>query len=196
MSKFKVGDKVIFKDNNAVVTIIEIDEFCPDHLPYLVKGVDEYNVCWRSEESLTLVKETAFNIGDTVENSKGFRGYVRGIPLGDGTYRIEVPYGHENKTEYWHKDDVKLIRAFVSQEQSQPVVNTDHYNNNTDVFDFIAAQGLSFAEGNIVKYICRHRKKNGLVDLSKAKHYLELLMKEQFNKDLETAPVVDERTGI
>ncbi|MNU03291.1 hypothetical protein D3C72_2472560 [compost metagenome] len=31
-------------------------------------------------------------------------------------------------------------------------------------------------EGNVIKYVTRWRKKNGLEDLKKAKHYLELLM--------------------
>jgi hypothetical protein len=31
-------------------------------------------------------------------------------------------------------------------------------------------------EGNVIKYISRWRKKNGMADLEKAKHYIELLI--------------------
>ena len=42
--------------------------------------------------------------------------------------------------------------------------------------EFIFRNGLGFMEGNVVKYICRWRTKNGVVDLEKAKHYIELLI--------------------
>jgi hypothetical protein len=31
-------------------------------------------------------------------------------------------------------------------------------------------------EGNVVKYVSRWRNKNGIADLEKAKHYIELLI--------------------
>lgn len=46
-------------------------------------------------------------------------------------------------------------------------------------FDFITANGLGFAEGNVVKYVTRWRKKNGVADLRKARHYLDLLIESQ-----------------
>lgn len=35
---------------------------------------------------------------------------------------------------------------------------------------------LNFCEANVVKYICRHRVKNGREDLEKAKHYIDILI--------------------
>lgn len=46
--------------------------------------------------------------------------------------------------------------------------------------DFIQANGLGFCEGNVIKYVCRHRDKNGKQDLQKAIHYLELLMAHEY----------------
>jgi hypothetical protein len=40
--------------------------------------------------------------------------------------------------------------------------------------EFIVKNNLAFLEANVVKYVCRHRNKNGLEDLNKAIHYLEL----------------------
>jgi hypothetical protein len=42
--------------------------------------------------------------------------------------------------------------------------------------EYIYANALGYFEGNVVKYISRWRKKNGLADLEKAKHYIELLI--------------------
>lgn len=38
----------------------------------------------------------------------------------------------------------------------------------------------SFYEGNIFKYVYRHRNKNGLDDLKKARNYLNLLMELEY----------------
>ena len=46
-----------------------------------------------------------------------------------------------------------------------------HYTNGTiDVLDFILDQNLPYLEGNIIKYICRHKMKNGLEDVKKAEN--------------------------
>jgi hypothetical protein len=42
--------------------------------------------------------------------------------------------------------------------------------------EYIYANALGYFEGNVVKYISRWRKKNGIADLEKAKHYIELLI--------------------
>ena len=41
---------------------------------------------------------------------------------------------------------------------------------------YIHANHLGFCEGNVVKYVTRWKQKNGIADLEKAKHYLELLI--------------------
>ena len=42
--------------------------------------------------------------------------------------------------------------------------------------DFIMENEIGWCEGNAIKYLCRWRSKNGLEDLRKAKHYVELLI--------------------
>lgn len=41
---------------------------------------------------------------------------------------------------------------------------------------FIHANGIPYMEGNVIKYVARWRSKNGLKDLEKAKHYIDLLI--------------------
>jgi|TARA_B110000977_G_scaffold177454_1_gene234023 hypothetical protein len=47
--------------------------------------------------------------------------------------------------------------------------------------EYIHANNLSFIEGSIVKYISRWRNKNGVEDLEKIKHYIDLLIELEDN---------------
>lgn len=48
--------------------------------------------------------------------------------------------------------------------------------------EYIHINGIGYMEGNVIKYVTRWREKNGLADLEKAKHYIELLIElEQRN---------------
>jgi hypothetical protein len=47
---------------------------------------------------------------------------------------------------------------------------------------YIHANDLGFCEGNVVKYVTRWREKNGVADLRKAIHYLELLIELEQTK--------------
>lgn len=42
--------------------------------------------------------------------------------------------------------------------------------------EFIHANGIPYLEGNVIKYVSRWRKKNGIADLEKARHYIDLLI--------------------
>ena len=55
-------------------------------------------------------------------------------------------------------------------------INGDHYRGAIQTWDYIVANDLGFLEGNIVKYVTRFRKKNGVQDLEKAQHYLQKLI--------------------
>jgi hypothetical protein len=45
---------------------------------------------------------------------------------------------------------------------------------------FIHANKIGYLEGCVVKYICRHKQKNGVEDLLKAKHYIDLLIQMEY----------------
>lgn len=56
-------------------------------------------------------------------------------------------------------------------------VSGTHYQTAFQHWDFIAEGfGASYFKGVITKYIVRWRKKNGLEDLRKARHYVEKLI--------------------
>lgn len=58
-------------------------------------------------------------------------------------------------------------------------VGGDHYQKVIQPWDIIDCYNLNFYEGNVIKYILRHREKNGIEDLKKAKHYLDKVIEEE-----------------
>jgi hypothetical protein len=57
----------------------------------------------------------------------------------------------------------------------------DHYKNcNIQPVDFIHANGLTYLEGCIVKYISRHKNKNGAEDIKKAMHYCQMILDMEY----------------
>ena len=42
--------------------------------------------------------------------------------------------------------------------------------------EYIYKNGIGYLEGNVIKYISRWKSKNGVEDLEKAKHYIDLLI--------------------
>ena len=46
--------------------------------------------------------------------------------------------------------------------------------------EFINKNKLQFAEGNAIKYICRHASKGEVQDLEKAKHYIDMIIERDY----------------
>ena len=46
---------------------------------------------------------------------------------------------------------------------------------------FVIENKLLFPEGNVIKYICRHRFKNGKEDLLKAIHFIEMIIERDYS---------------
>ena len=46
--------------------------------------------------------------------------------------------------------------------------------------EFINKNNLPFAEGNAIKYICRHKHKGERQDLEKAKHYIDMILERDY----------------
>ena len=60
-------------------------------------------------------------------------------------------------------------------------VGGSHYRNYAiQPIEYIVANGLSFLAGNVVKYVTRYKDKNGLEDINKAIHYLELIKEFEY----------------
>ena len=54
-----------------------------------------------------------------------------------------------------------------------------HYKNfKVQPFEFISKNELTYFQGNVIKYVCRYKQKNGVQDLEKIIHYCELEIKK------------------
>mgnify|MGYP003154016525 FL=1 len=64
-----------------------------------------------------------------------------------------------------------------------------HYQNfSIQPSKFVIENELLFPEGSVIKYICRHRFKNGKEDLEKAVHFIEMIIE----RDYPTIPMTEE----
>ena len=59
-------------------------------------------------------------------------------------------------------------------------VGGSHYKDMAiQPFEYNHANGIPFAEGNVIKYVSRWRAKGGVQDLKKARHFLDLLIEAE-----------------
>lgn len=69
------------------------------------------------------------------------------------------------------------LKSVLLPDATQHQVGGDHYTSMAiQPFEYIQRNCIGFAEGNVIKYVSRWRNKNGIEDLRKAKHTLELLI--------------------
>lgn len=69
------------------------------------------------------------------------------------------------------KPHTHIERALATQ------VGGGHYKDMPiQPVEFIHKNGIGFCEGAVIKYVSRWRVKNGLEDLKKARHFLDLLI--------------------
>ena len=74
-------------------------------------------------------------------------------------------------------------------EENNPLksqVGGEHYKKYAiQPIEFIEKNYLSFSQGNVIKYICRYKDKNGLQDLLKAKHFIDLIIQLEYGNDIK-----------
>ena len=58
-------------------------------------------------------------------------------------------------------------------------ISGNHYKMDIEPWDAIIAWKLGYLDGNAVKYLSRWKKKGGVADLEKAKHYIEKLIENE-----------------
>ena len=63
-------------------------------------------------------------------------------------------------------------------------VGGNHYKDlKIQPIEFIHANNIPFCEANAIKYLCRWRNKNGIEDLKKARHYIDLLIELEYGRN-------------
>lgn len=143
------------------------------------------------------VGDKVISVKNTHEVEEGFVGYIVDLgeadtdnfqcvvsPIkGDNTRLLE--YFLENELELLKRDDITPndFKGFKDISALDKQVSGNHYKDcGIQPIEYIHANGLNYFEGNAVKYITRHRKKNGKADIEKAIHYLELLLEMEYKE--------------
>lgn len=89
----------------------------------------------------------------------------------------EVPMGID-----WTNEEEETMQNVLSKGANgtsalDVQVAGNHYKDQAiQPVEYIHANNIGYMEGNVIKYVSRWRKKNGIADLEKAKHYIELLI--------------------
>lgn len=77
----------------------------------------------------------------------------------------------------------KPVEAIETLSPLDTQVGGGHYKKyDIQPVEFITKNKLGFLEGCIVKRICRYEDKNGLEDLQKAKHEIDLLIELKYGR--------------
>jgi hypothetical protein len=79
------------------------------------------------------------------------------------------------------EEEQELERMIATSALNRQVGGAHYRDKGIQPIIYIHANNLGFCEGNVVKYVTRWREKNGIADLEKAKHYLELLIELHAN---------------
>jgi hypothetical protein len=79
-----------------------------------------------------------------------------------------------------------IIDSFISAKSNalQKQEGGDHYKKQAvEPVEYIYLNGIPYIEGNVIKYVTRWKDKGGIADLKKARHYLDILI--QFEEEKE-----------
>lgn len=59
----------------------------------------------------------------------------------------------------------------------------NHYKSlGIQPVEYIHANSLTYLEGNVIKYVTRHAAKGKVIDLEKAKHYIDLIIQMKYGE--------------
>ena len=74
-------------------------------------------------------------------------------------------------------------QTFHSMNATEKQEGGDHYKSmKVQPVEFIHSNKIPFIEGAVIKYVSRHRAKNGAEDIKKAIHFLELLLELEYDR--------------
>lgn len=84
---------------------------------------------------------------------------------------------YSDEREEWYQELGRVYAEVKTVPKKQ--VGGNHYQSAIQPVDYINANNLGFLEGNVIKYITRYKRKGGVEDLRKARHYLDMLIQQE-----------------
>ena len=77
-----------------------------------------------------------------------------------------------------HEEEEGPVSAFERQ-----VGGTHYQDMPIQLVEFIVANNIPYLEGQSIKYLVRHSKKNGVEDIDKVIHYCELMKEAYYGEE-------------
>lgn len=135
-----------------------------------------------TEETNVLVNLTRFMKaelnGETITKEFDWEAYFQKELVNDHR-QVEVNWKRAAAKEY-----AEALAKLPCADDHDSVENPKHYvEHEIEPIEYIMKNHLDFAEGCVVKYISRHRLKNGAEDVKKAIKFCEFILKYTYHKD-------------
>ena len=81
-----------------------------------------------------------------------------------------------------NRNRLSLDSKFDPQSIFSDFGSNPNFEDCINVIEFCQKNHLNYCESNVIKYVCRHRNKNGAEDIRKAIHNLELLLDLEYGE--------------
>ena len=108
---------------------------------------------------------------------------MENVTNGVKQWKLPPNVGQDDEPRVGH---IHPVTGSVGASSLEKQVGGNHYKQfPIQPVEFINANNLSYMQGNVVKYVVRYPFKNGIADLEKAKHYIEMLIEFERNKQLD-----------
>jgi len=95
-------------------------------------------------------------------------------------------WSRESYRNYMKRRDAEeqLLKEERVIKATHKQVGGNHYKDCKIMpIEYITKNNLDFLEGNVVKYITRHKLKGGVEDIKKVIHYAELILELKYGKE-------------
>ncbi len=95
-------------------------------------------------------------------------------------------WSQESYRNYMKRRDAEeqMIKEERLPKATDKQVGGNHYKDCKIMpIEYITKNNLDFLEGNVVKYITRHKLKGGVEDIKKVIHYAELILELKYGKE-------------
>ena len=102
---------------------------------------------------------------------------------------INNPFQRETHEQFMARMDKEAkrnleIKMLKGSRAVDVQVGGNHYKDFKIMpVEYISKNKLDFLEGNIIKYVSRHRNKNGAEDIRKIIHYAELILELEYGEE-------------
>ena len=135
------------------------------------RGFDKVTTCNLTEQERKLLGRTCRSM-----NCKPCSDYRESSKPKDVYEQIKKATSPEKAQAEADRDFYGIGPMDAVNPLAKQVAGSHYMNMAIQPVEFCQKNKLKYCEANIVKYVCRHEFKNGIQDLKKAKHYLELLI--------------------